>query len=96
MKLNLNKEQKVAILSKAIELMELKKQFYMCTSIEMATHLVIEGYDYESCFLSVIRFPELLKYKPDCIIGKDPWFSVDEKWKRINILKEIKEEIIRS
>lgn len=93
MELNLTKVQKIAILDRAIYLLETEREPFMCTAIEMATCFVIKGYGYSSGSFSINRFPELLKYKPMRLDECAGWFPIEETEKRINILKEIKHEI---
>lgn len=92
--LELNKKERIAILKRAIELLETEQDDYMCTAIEIATYETIPGYGYDDSENSIIRFPELLKYKPVYVDSKQVWFiGIAGRYKRISILNEILKEI---
>lgn len=83
----LSKKDRIEILDLAIKLLIDGRNSFMCTAIEHATAL-LKSMD----IIALREFPELLKYKPQGIIG-DAWFYAEETEIRIHILKDMKHGI---
>ena len=88
----MTKEDKVKVLELALEILENKHQIkasFICVAVESAASEL--GCHNGKNATELI--PELLKYKPDDKKSNYTWFPVEEREKRINILKEIIENL---
>lgn len=88
----MTKEDKVKVLELALEILENKHQIkasFICVAVESAASEL--GLRNDENAIKLI--PELLKYKPDDKKSNYTWFPVEEREKRIDILKEIIENL---
>lgn len=84
----MTKADKIKVLELSVYILEDKhriKASFMCVAIESAASELGLRDEKNACEL----IPELLKYKPSDKKHWNCWFPVEEREKRINILKEV-------